>query len=88
MKVIHNGTQVTSSFSIIDEDGDVVQSIVVQAHQEKEDPLRFNKITPENFERAFNALIEIKANMDKEVAEKVKAMKIEKKAPKDVEKSV
>lgn len=75
MRVIHNGTQVISSFSIIDEAGDVIQNVGVQASQDPNDPLKFNKITIENFEKAYKSLLETKAKIEKEVAAKVEANK-------------
>lgn len=73
MKVIHQGTQIVSSFSIVDNDGNVLQTVNVApvqpepGSQPQDDPLRIQVFSQENFVRAFNALTQVKYNIEKQL---------------------
>lgn len=73
MKVIHQGTQIVSSFSIIDDDGNVLQTVNVAPVQpepgkpQQDDPLRLQLFNQESFLRAFAALQQIKGEIEKQV---------------------
>lgn len=75
MKVIHQGTQVVSSFSVVDGDGNVLQTLNVtpaqpgQNQEQKEDPLRIQVFKEENFVKAFQALVNVKQNIERQLAQ-------------------
>lgn len=75
MQVVFNGVTISASFSVVDENHDLVQSLVVQPAQDKADPLKFTKLTEENFLGALKALKETRANIEADVAKQVEAAK-------------
>lgn len=60
MKIKHIETIIQTTFGAEDEDGNIYQLFRCQADPQKEDPLFFRKFTKENFEKAFEALINIR----------------------------
>lgn len=63
--LIHNGTVIQSSFSLV-EDGNVVKTFNVTA--KPDDPLHIKVLNDENFLNALKCLLEIKDKLERENA--------------------
>ena len=73
MKIIHGGTVIQTVFHVADDEGNVVQSInAVPSQEQKEEPLRVKQLKAEGFSQAFQALEQIKANLQKQADEQGK----------------
>ena len=73
MKIIHGGTVIQTVFHVVDDEGNVVQSInAVPSQEQKEEPLRVKQLKAEGFSQAFQALEQIKANLQKQADEQGK----------------
>ena len=73
MRVIHAGTTVETTFEIVDENDDVVSKVTVRTNTEvADDPLTIKSLTPENFTKAQEALVETRQNLKDQIAEQEK----------------
>jgi hypothetical protein len=72
VKVIHQGTVVQASFGVLDDEGNVVQTIQVGPDpQQQQDPLNIKQLRGEAFGAAHGALVQLKQQLQDQVDEQV-----------------
>lgn len=70
-KVVHIETRIQSVFGILDDEGNIVEQFTVTARGQDEqgkpvaDPLLLRKFTKEGFEQAYEALNNLKGEVEK-----------------------
>ena len=62
--IIHQGTQIVSHFSKVDENGNVIETYVVAPQENKPDPLQIRIFNQQSFIEAYNAILKIKEQLE------------------------
>jgi hypothetical protein len=66
IRVVHLETVVQSVFGLLDENGDVVQQIIVKPGDKPGDPLIIKKFNENSFIAAFNTLQKVREDIQKQ----------------------
>lgn len=67
LKVIHLETHIQSVFGLLDDQGNVVQQVVVRAGEKVDDPLLIKKFTKEAFDNAYSSLLNVRSQIQEKV---------------------
>lgn len=67
-KIVHIETVITSLFGVLDDEGNITQQISVGPQkQQAQDPLSIKVFKEEGFRKAFEALVGVKSELNKQL---------------------